>query len=780
MITVGSIITANDNGDRRYICTRKWGLYKVTEIDGHYIHFTTIASDTSDTSLELNSTWYEDSNNFVEIDPREWLRQHPSARTVYNFNEIYINTNSTVEGKPEMTELRMIKNDYTIPQEQLDFYKKEIMELLPKYRYNKKLPENHYAPTEKGVNAILNEYAKNKGWMYPYFMSHPNYIGNGKIAFSADYHRKVNVDGVRDFISWCINKLYIWVTDKELKINGMTYSEVRTARNNLEEIYSDMISLEERTIGQSKACVLVNNMNTEEIHREYDRINNIYNMFNKKGSAITIYWKVYYVSKKDYVQYTCYKDFLNYISENPKMLTTADDAEKLNSFTKELDLRIVSGQKMSRIIGKFCRKLGIDKDCEYNQKFAKLGDDINELDIKRHTIISINPVDYLTMSFGNSWKSCHTIDKFNDRAVNGDEFGGCYSGGTLSYMLDEASIVYYTVDSHYNNTLFELEPKVNRCMFHLGEDKLIQGRVYPQCNDGDQTIYTEIRNIMQKVTSEMFNTDNLWTISRGTDACCEVINTVGLHYPDYENFSNCNVSYLKPNKNKTPIKIGHKGICPKCGETHNNRNSILCYTCERDAKICPHCGSEITSYNASITVDGTEYCASCAHFCEHHQRWEIDTSMINVFTSVSLSHSGRSWYVGGSNVISVCNQAIEENPTRYRRDFFSRKYIDTQSWTTGCIVYNRDGNERRYYAFKELAKRDGYKETHTGKWYREVDVFYDRRTKKYYHISEWNIELNCAIEIENEVRAQQEMLARRAERREARRARREAIAQNVA
>ena len=109
----------------------------------------------------------------------------------------------------EMNELRMVKNEYNIPTEQLEYYKSEIKNLLPNYRYK---PDKHYNPTDKGLDALLNTYNKEKGWMYPYFMSHPNYIGNGKIAFSSDYHRKVNKSGVRQFLNWMsteITKYYI-------------------------------------------------------------------------------------------------------------------------------------------------------------------------------------------------------------------------------------------------------------------------------------------------------------------------------------------------------------------------------------------------------------------------------------------------------------------------------------------------------------------------------------------------------------------------------------------
>lgn len=779
-IKKGSIITTKPEENSRYVFTRDWGLYIVIEDynqDYGKIRFKTIA--TTRKSLGIGSTWTEQRECFMEIDPMEWYTSHPDATIAEDFEIIIGNSVSETTTKETLC---METNDYTVSQEQLNYYKEEIMRLLPQYRYNRDLPEEHYAPTEKGVTALLNEYGKNKGWMYPYFMKHPNYIGNGKIAFSADYHRKVNKKGVKTFYDWMTQRIREWITQYEIIIGGMSYDEADMALENLRDIHNKMSNLNLCHIGQAKVNTKVNGMSMDDIKTEYFRIREIRDTYSHKGKYIG---NNIFVSKEIGIKYDNYFNMLNYLNENIHMLTTQEDADVINSLTKELDLRIVKGQKISRVINKFCNKLGIDKNPEYNRKFAIFADDINELDIKRHTIISINPIDYLTMSFGNSWKSCHTIDKFNDRAVNGDGYGGCYSGGTLSYMLDGASIVYYTVDRKYDGTDFEFEPKINRCMFHIGEDKLVQGRVYPQSNDGDQTIYTEIRTIMQKVIAEMFGVDNLWILSKGTSACDSVIKTnrYAIHYPDYINFETCNVSYLKPVKNIKKITVGHEGICPKCGKSHTNHNSILCPECERNEKTCPHCGRIINEYNSSVTIDGEEYCQSCAHYCDHHERWEVDTTMRSVYRNAYVTHYGRQWDINVDidNRFWVCVEALRENPTRYRTESTNGYIIDTNYYTRGCeVITNYRTGETKYYVSEELAKRNGFKQIHTGQWYYDDEVKYDRRTKQYYHISEWNEEYNCPTIIVNEVKAQQEMLERRAERREVRRARREAAVQSVA
>ena len=250
------------------------------------------------------------------------------------------------------------------------------------------------------------------------------------------------------------------------------------------------------------------------------------------------------------------------------------------------DANIKKGQKLSRAVNKVLSMIGIDKHQDYNKEFAKFADAINPLKIKRHTVISIHPIDFFTMSFGNSWSSCHTIDKENDRGISSDtSWRGCNSSGTMSYMLDETSCMFYTVDASYNGNTIELENKINRCMFHYYDNQLVQGRVYPQSNDsGANSLYRDIREIAQKVFSDMLEVPNYWTNKNGTSVCYDRIISTGTHYKDYYNYDNCNVSTLKDDRSSHKfINVGHNPICPSCGKTHTRTRNIECYSCnDRD------------------------------------------------------------------------------------------------------------------------------------------------------------------------------------------------------
>ena len=301
-------------------------------------------------------------------------------------------------------------------------------------------------------------------------------------------------------------------------------------------------------------------------------------------------------------------DFFNYLNTYAERCISGSSARYLSEVFKELKFH--EGQKTSRVVNKICQYLGFNKVDGYNREFAKYADSLSPITIKRHTILSINPLDYLTMSFGNSWASCHTIDRDNKRGMP-NSYSGCYSSGTVSYMLDGTSMVLYTVDASYEGNEYWNEPKINRQMFHYGEEKLVQSRLYPQDNDGDESVYVPYRNIVQDIIATIFDFPNLWTLSKGTDAICKYITDLGTNYPDYRYFRNVTLSRIKGSENNNSINVGAKPICVGCGERHWVRESIDCchgYT-------CAHCGERMDEDDV-CWIDGDAYCRDCCHYCE--------------------------------------------------------------------------------------------------------------------------------------------------------------------
>lgn len=427
--------------------------------------------------------------------------------------------------------------------------KEEILSNMQKL-----LAEYDYDYTTKALNKIIDTWAEQKADLIALFKKHPNYVkGKFLIAFNSNWNREINQDSVRNFCKW-------------IECNAPIIKEhfPERVKNRIEEYKKEI------------GCCYTS--------RYYD----VLYLLTRKTEFL-------------------YRDCIIMA----KQFVDADTACYFNDI--DPSMHFSEGQKMSRAINKICVWLGIDKLPDYNKEFAKFADAVNPLKIVRHTIISINPIDYLTMSFGNSWASCHTIDKANRRRMP-NSYEGQYSSGTISYMLDKVSMVFYTVSSDYNGNDYFFQDKINRNMFHYGKDKLIQGRVYPQCNDNNADgIYKDIREIVQKVIADCAEIPNYWTTKKGCNEVCKYIISEGTHYSDYRNFDNCCISFPKENLNKSFVTIGHSPICIECGYEHSVSENINC--CTSNEYVCYECGRYIDEGEA-IEINGHHYCNDCMGYCD--------------------------------------------------------------------------------------------------------------------------------------------------------------------
>ena len=654
----------------------------------------------------LDDTFTVNAEYFEPCTLEEFLSIYPDAEYLKE-NEIKFNNKK----ENKTMNLKMNKEsigNYTLTTEERETLRTEIIDLLEDYNYN---------PTEEAVNKIIDEWVRNKGWMINLFKKHPNYNGKFQIVFDTDYSRCTDKNIISTFASWVYNRAEEMIMTP-VQLGKFSYKEVRIIYSNLNKVYELMTD-----IGYYGYQATVNGKTTEGIRKERDKWMERFNSY-RTGENIYITGGVAY-SKESYNRSQNVKSFASVISGCTEHIADEDFAYKANRYIPEV--KAVAGQKVSRIINKICRLTGIDKHPDYNREFAKYSDAINPLSIKRHTILSCHPVDYLTMSFGNSWASCHTIDKNNRRHMP-DNYSGCYSSGTLSYMLDGSSFVYYTVDKSYDGNEYELQDKINRNMFHMGEDKLIQARVYPQATDGETGIYKQIREIAQKVIADCLEVPNMWKNVKGTGECSDMIRSYGTHYTDYTHFSDCNVSYLKgetEDVNRNRIHVGHEPICPSCGRTHSHQEAIECERCYNNMKECSCCG-HTGSESEMHYIDGEYYCDECSFYCEYHEQWEAEDCT----------------YVEGYG--SVCDDALDDEDIYYcehcERYFWSRSRYDNH-------IRTEDGTD---FCGTSCAERDGYIEL-DGCWYPEDDVFYCEHCNTSVHRDDWNSELECCTDCEEEV-----------------------------
>lgn len=322
-------------------------------------------------------------------------------------------------------------------------------------------------------------------------------------------------------------------------------------------------------------------------------------------------------------------DYMNaYLFEHTYLLDHAD-FDTFNSFHESFRFR--AGMKATKVMKKICSTFGWDKITGkelnrngelvtvnlFEREYAKYCDAMCPIKVTRHTCISVNPVDFLLMSNGNSWRSCHYIGDDIDDA-------GCYSSGTISLMLDEHSMVFYTVDASFDGEDIEREPKIQRQLFGYNDYQLVQSRLYPQDNDyGANDIYTDIRNVVQKVFADCLDKPNLWvkknithTRARSGDyATC---------YDDWISFSGlCSVSILKEKADEdlSPIEFGAEPICIECGYHYSCEENISCCYSEGHRYTCADCGRSLGEDDV-YWVDGEAYCGDCVTWCSYCEEYE--------------------------------------------------------------------------------------------------------------------------------------------------------------
>ena len=702
---VGDIITGkNENG---YSYTNDNALMVVIEeIDNYNMRVHIIAHVLNRSEVNSKYNVENSENRFEKIEPIEFFEYNPKCYRLPE-NELKEIISDYKEPEPEPVNI-----DEIITPEERTRLLEEMKNFLVEYSYH---------PTDFALNKIIDEWATNKADLIKGFKKHPNYNGWFQIQFDTDYERKINhkdTESFREYLFYS-NEVKDFFKSKTIdKIGAFTYEELLNIISRLKGKRNAIKYLKDCDVNS----IVIDGETDKDIIKEFNRF---YEMFEKnyeRNPDIVIYNRKIYpkdVYKNERIICNLVDDILDY-HRYTKQFISKETEERFNNICPEA--KIKKGQKLSRAVNKICKMTGINKLPNYNKEFAKFADAVNPLMIKRHTVISINPIDYLTMSFGNSWASCHTIDKQNKRKMP-NSYEGQYSSGTESYMLDGSTIVFYTVDSKYDGNAIELEPKINRNMFHYGDDQLIQGRMYPQnCDSGEDTLYENVRNIVQKVMADILEKDNFWNLSRGTDACNKVTVSYGTHYRDYLNFDNCNVSTLKSDKKRfKKIIIGHNPICPSCGEEHSDSECIECDNCYH-----PNCCYECGSTDDLRYIDGNYYCSDHYYYCEYHEEYESGNPY---FTD----RDGRDFCATGADeTFSFCDNCGE--------------YIDYDNYIT-----TEDGH---CYCNHCCAERAGYRLASDRNWYDNDSVFCCSHCGEIHHINDCDEEMdsictNCAEEIRN-------------------------------
>ena len=231
-------------------------------------------------------------------------------------------------------------------------------------------------------------------------------------------------------------------------------------------------------------------------------------------------------------------------------------AAELNEILGLDKKKVIAGQKITKVVS---RILNMSRNYMefYNTNFTRFADLMSENEVNAYFVVSLNFLDYLRMSDGKSWASCHTTDYHNTRRMD-NHYSGAYCQGCLSYANDGVSYVTYIVEAKDVPDIKHIDriPKLYRCMFHVSDDmkQIIQGRVYPQGSDGNVNLYDTFWDRFTQIMG--LNKDEYNCVGRSSSNA--YVRSDGANYRDYYEYNDPRL-FLANGRMNTEMIIGSIG-----------------------------------------------------------------------------------------------------------------------------------------------------------------------------------------------------------------------------
>lgn len=148
-----------------------------------------------------------------------------------------------------------------------------------------------------------------------------------------------------------------------------------------------------------------------------------------------------------------------------------------NSLSRDINIfgrKVQQGMKITRLMSECVKKEHLH---DIQTKFSML---IQEFKVKGRAVLSIDPIDYITMSENKSgWTSCHRVS-------------GEYRAGALAYMLDGVTAIAYVTTGETVGDDISYENKNWRQVVYFEKDAALQARHYPAHNKINETAISEL------------------------------------------------------------------------------------------------------------------------------------------------------------------------------------------------------------------------------------------------------------------------------------------------
>jgi hypothetical protein len=319
----------------------------------------------------------------------------------------------------------------------------------------------------------------------------------------------------------------------------------------------------------------------------------ISNVENVRGAIDSLYTSMYYGLERrvlGYITSYCSSAFFPKVADDLLYTCTHLCKSYIGMIAPEdykPPFTFTSDMKHSRIIRRIVDSYLKSKDdftpehvSEIERQYAKVSDSLSTKKEVQTWYIGTSLSDFMRMSHGNSWRSCHSIR--DDRE---------YQSGTISYALDSTTALLYRESERNNENL------ISRQVVYINEQRIAFGRKY-----GNETSSESVNHALLKLFGATEIECDMLDIRYGRDSTC---------YPDsdhhkctYAKFDMiCNVLATE--------RVGQSPVCVSCGESHYNGDTLQCDDCRPERCICIHCDDVVRGDDIIWVNDSDCVCQSC-------------------------------------------------------------------------------------------------------------------------------------------------------------------------
>lgn len=423
------------------------------------------------------------------------------------------------------------------------------------------------------------------------------------------------------------------------------------------------------------AATEVSNLYTAPLLKQWSR--NKQDLFSLFGNKLTVESEINDSLSSSEITLQTIKFLNKHINNNEDLTKISDYLSTDNIYEELINNTVINDQKakgtklskyLSRMVQNPTKQITIINNQSVTKTYTQRElFDINfsmllqSIKVKSKLIISIDPIDYLTMSIsGQSWKSCHNI------------VDGCHRAGTLSYMTDSCTAIAYIANKNFNWNNIELINKRWRQAVYIdiNNKSAIFSRQYPNNNEVTEKV---VRNLIGNMLAQYHQIPSNWKINHDQDKiedCIADNQRNSLHYNDILKYSNVTCSLIHLTDSFPELILGNEPICPCCGDSEvTESEELFCENCKTGIK-CSCCDGRINE-NDVYYQNGNPYCEECFNqefsYCEECEEYVPNDEINNI------------------NNTYVCDHCLEYHYTRCER---CGEYFPNDEVTEGADSYD--------------------------------------------------------------------------------------------